>query len=340
MLRRAVFGSPFKASRPNNPFANLSTPSKPQSQQQAPPPQTSSFTPQVASKNIAPPFRNPAFTTPRRPVDELVFSEASGAEDSPALTEASDYPNDTPEVDHRADVVMGGTVAPLKVDKASRYGRAGPLLKKHAAGKGEIRPQRERSVGLRKRKRHNYDRDVGSVGRHHGQDDSDAWNSDSDTGVAPRGSKKSQQRDRNRDRDQEQQRGTLVSLFYALNKYPNTTEHMQRWMQFGANLFLISTLVYVGWSVFSTVRNDIQRANASARLEFERGVAECRTQYQINECIKGDRPGLLALCAEWQECMYQDPESIIRVKVTVKQVAEIINEFTDAMNLKAWVGTR
>jgi hypothetical protein len=35
--------------------------------------------------------------------------------------------------------------------------------------------------------------------------------------------------------------------------------------------------------------------------------------------------------------MTQNPEAIMRVKVTAKQIAEIINEFADAMNLKAWV---
>lgn len=34
--------------------------------------------------------------------------------------------------------------------------------------------------------------------------------------------------------------------------------------------------------------------------------------------------------------MTQNPEAIMRVKVTAKQIAEIINEFSEAMNLKAW----
>ncbi|PNY29440.1 Nitrogen assimilation transcription factor nit-4 [Tolypocladium capitatum] len=325
---RNMFGSPFKSpSRPSNPPVNLATPSK----SQPPPPQTSRFTPQLSSRNVAPPFRNPAFTTPRRPVDEVVLSEASGAEDSPALTEASDYPNDTPEADHWTDANMGGAIVPLRIDKATRYGRSGLSLKKHASGKGEIRIHRDLSVGARKRKRHNYDRDVGSLSRHHHAQDSDTWDSDSDTSVPPRTSKRSQGKD-----EQSQAKGTFELFFHFLNKYPNAPDHMQRWMQFGANLFLVSVVAYLGWSVVSTVRSDIYKANEIARQELMSKMTECQSQYRMNECAKKDRPALRVICEEWHDCMMQNPESILRVKVTAKQVAEIINEFSEAMHLKAW----
>ena len=265
-------------------------------------------------------------------MDEVVLSEASGAEDSPALTEASDYPNDTPEADHRIDANTGAPMMPLKIDKATRYGRSGLPLKKHASGKGEIRLHRELSIGARKRKRHNLDRDVGSVARHYQAQDSDAWDSDSDTSVGPRSSRRSQGKD-----TQNKQKGAFELFFHFLNKYPNAPDHMQRWMQFGANLFLVSVVAYLGWSVVSTVRNDIYRANEIARQELMSKMTECQTEYTMNKCADKDRPGLRLMCEEWYECMTQNPESILRVKVTAKQVAEIINEFSETMHLKAWV---
>ncbi|PHH87181.1 hypothetical protein CDD83_9209 [Cordyceps sp. RAO-2017] len=327
--QRNMFGTPAKSpSRPSNPFAHLAaTPSRPQ----LAPPQTSRFTPQLSSKNTAPPFRNPAFTTPRRPIDEMVLSEASGAEDSPALTETSDYPNDTPETEHRTDRVVGGTVTPLKIDKSSRYGKSGLLSKKHVSGRGEIQGRRDPSVGLRKRKRHNYDRDVGR--QYHAQD-SEAWDSDSDDADS-RADSRSSTRSKKNDK-QGQLQGPFESFFHALNKYPNTPDHMQRWMQFGANLFLVSVLAYLGWSVVSTVRSDIHKANDMARQELMSRMTECQTQYTMNECAKKDRPALRTMCEEWYDCMMQNPESILRVKVTAKQVAEIINEFSETMHLKAW----
>lgn len=250
----------------------------------------------------------------------MVLSEASGAEDSPAPTETSDYPNDTPEADRW----------PSKIDKASRYSKPGHLNKKHASGKGEIRARRDLSVGLRKRRRHNQDRDAGL---HRYAQDSEAWDSDYNSDYKNRvGSSRPRQRE-----EDGQTKGAFESLFHALNKYPNTPDHMQRWMQLGANLFLVSVLTYVGWSVVSTVRSDIYKANELARLELMSKMTECQTQYTMNDCAKKDRPALRLMCEEWYDCMMQNPESIMRVKVTAKQVAEIINEFSEAMHLKAWV---
>ncbi|RDA82573.1 hypothetical protein CP532_3066 [Ophiocordyceps camponoti-leonardi (nom. inval.)] len=307
--QRNIFGSPAVSPvRPSNPFANLGTPSK----TQQPPPQAARFTPKLPPKSMAPPFRNPAFSTPRRPFDEMVLSEASGAEDSPAATELSDYPNDTPEADHKTEAHEAISVAPLKIDKSSRYARS----KKHAPGKGEIRGRRDASIGMRKRKRHNNDGDVSSNRRYDDHDGED-WRSDSWS-------------------DRTGKQGAFESFFQALNKYPNTPDHMQRWMQFGANLVLVSVLTYVGWSVVSTVRSDIHKANDVARQELMSRMTECQTQYTMNECSKKDRPALRVMCDEWYDCMMQNPESILRVKVTAKQVAEIINEFSETMHLKAW----
>ncbi|KAI5463933.1 Di-sulfide bridge nucleocytoplasmic transport domain-containing protein [Mariannaea sp. PMI_226] len=323
---RALFASASKPLSRPNPFSNLTTPSK--SQQL--PPQLSAFTPQLPPKASAPPFRNPAFTTPRRPFDEVALSEASGAEDSPAFTETSDFPNDTPEADRMGDVVMGGLPSPSKIDKSLRYGRSTLSSKKHASGRGEIRGARDMSAVdfLRKRKRHNYDKDVV---RHQSQgwDDSDV---DSDDSMAPQA--------RNRSRSKKSKslpsRGIVGTLFHTLDEHPNAPENLFRWIQLLVNFFLVSVFVYIGWAIVDTVRSDIRNANEAARLELMSKMTECQNQYTLNECSKKDRPALKMMCDEWYDCMMQNPESIMRVKVTAKQIAEIINEFSDAMNLKAW----
>ncbi|KAG5943865.1 hypothetical protein E4U53_007002 [Claviceps sorghi] len=323
------FGTP---SRKPNPFARL------QSTSESPlhPPQAPQFIPQLPPKTTASPFRNPpfttpvgpAFTTPRKPVDEACFSEASGAEDSPAQTEASDYPNDTPDMDRRADVSLGATLTPLKIDKSLRYGKPISALKKHTPGRGEIRAYRDATKSMRKRKRHNSDKDVGSVSRGH---DGNFWNSDSDASEDELASSHSKSQG-----SQGKQKGPFESFFHALNKYPNTPDHMRRWMQLGANLFLVSILTYVCWSVVSTVRSDINNANLAEQRNLISKIEGCEDKWKVNGCKNNDRPALKALCDEWHECMRQDPNAIMRVKVTAKQVAEIINEFTETMHLKAW----
>ncbi|OLN94063.1 Nucleus export protein brr6 [Colletotrichum chlorophyti] len=328
-----IFGTPskFPTSQKPNPFIN--SPSKPNLFANSPSkplpalPQASLFSPRIQSSNTAPPFRNPAFTTPRKPFDESTFSEASGAESSPALTETSEFPDDTPEVDRFGD--MMGTMTPSKIDKSYRYGKAGlQSAKRHAPGKGEIPRGGRDYPAIRKRKRHNLDRDVGSI-RYHGSQDWDDSQDDSDEdGSRPRGKG---------NKKKENRRSWIANLFHTLEEHPNAPENLYRWIQLLVNCIIVSAFVFFCWSIVDTVRSDIRTANEAARLEIESRIAECRSEYQINDCAKKDRPALKAMCDEWLECMMQDASAIMRVRVTVKQIAEILNEFAGAMQVKAWV---
>ncbi|PTB70229.1 hypothetical protein BBK36DRAFT_1173599 [Trichoderma citrinoviride] len=344
-----LFNSSLKPSTTQNtPFSAFGTPSKP--------PTRSFFTPQLAPRVVAPPFRNPAFTTPRQLDDagtsESSFAEASfstaeasfttALEGSPARTDASASTNHTPESEHMSDATVANSPTPTKVDKNSRYNRASP--RRHAAGRGEIRPVRDSPRKelqlLRKRKRHNLDKDVSSVMRHLPRDwEDDASDSDSSTvsyrgaspsRIAPPPSSSQQKSPRNRE-------GWFVSLLGTMDRYPGAPDHIYRWLQLGLNCFMIGIVIFCAWSVVEAVRSDIRNANEMARMEIMSRVSECQNHYTSNECTKRDRPALRALCDEWYDCMTQDSEAIMRVKVTIKQVAEVINEFADAMNFKAWV---
>ncbi|OAA55091.1 Nucleus export protein Brr6 [Cordyceps fumosorosea ARSEF 2679] len=315
------FSSPSKGNGRPNPFASVPSSAKPQ------PPSVTRFAPHIPPKSAAPPFRNPAFTTPRRPLEETVLSEASGAEDSPAPTEASDMPNDTPDVDHMGDVFMGGVITPTKVSKSARYGRY-LREKKHTSGKGEIRNSRDSSRAAlpRKRKRHNLDRDVSSVVRYQDNDESEG---ETDASVWSEGRAQKGQGRR-------QQRGFLGSIFHMLDEHPNAPENLHRWIQLFINMLVATTVIGVGWSIVSTIRSDIRNANEGARLEILSSIAECTKHWKDNGCETNDRPFFQSQCDKWYDCMVQNPESIMRVKVTAKQIAEIINEFSEAMNFKAW----
>jgi hypothetical protein len=128
-------------------------------------------------------------------------------------------------------------------------------------------------------------------------------------------------------------------MLHMLDEHPNAPDNLYRWIQLLVNFFIVFIFVYIGWAVVDTVRSDIRTANEAARQELMSKMTECQTQYTMNECSKKDRPALRVMCDEWYECMIQNPEAIMRVKVTAKQIAEIINEFSETMNLKAWVFT-
>ncbi|TEA10633.1 Nucleus export protein brr6 [Colletotrichum sidae] len=330
-----IFSTPgkFSSSGPN-PFAN--SPSKPNlfansslKPLAALPPQISLFSPRIQSKNTAPPFRNPAFTTPRKPFDSPAFSEASGMDSSPALTETSEIPDDTPDADRYGDVGTN-TMSPSKVDKSHRYGKAGlQSAKRHVPGRGEIARGARDYPAIRKRKRHNLDRDVGGSLRYHGSQD---WDSECE-------SERDAARPRSRSKGGKKVYGRnwISNLFHTLEEHPNAPENLYRWIQLLVNCILVSSFVFFCWAILDTVRTDIRNANEAARQEIESRMAECRSEYQLNECAKKDRPALKAMCDEWYECMIQDPTAIMRVRVTVKQIAEILNEFAGAMQVKAWV---
>lgn len=279
----------------------------------------------------APPFRNPAFTTPRRPFDDIALSEASGAESSPAFTENSDFPNDTPDIDRIGDLNMT-TITPSRIDKGLRYAKNNMQPRRHAAGRGEIpRPTKDHGVVdfVRKRKKRNYDRDSASSRNRHGWvDDSDLDSEDSVVRgrmVASRGSKKSNK-----------SAGLLGGLFTTMQQNPDFAEQAHKLIRLSLHLILVGSIMFVGWKGYSAVSADITTANRAAQAARLNKIAECTKQYRENQCVQ-NLPALRELCEQWKNCMTDDPEAIFMVRNTIKEVASILNEFSGEMHLKAWV---
>ncbi|KAM0276516.1 hypothetical protein ACHAQH_006665 [Verticillium albo-atrum] len=229
------------------------------------------------------------------------------------------------------DLNMGG-MSPSRINKNLRYAKSpGQQLKRHMPGKGEIsRPNRDHTGALRKRKRHNHDRDVGSM-RYNSSRDNSASDSEDDDGYMRnrKGGKGSRKRAGT-------SKGWFETIVQTINQNPNMPDNLAKWMTFFVNAFVVSVFLYFGWSLFSTVSSDIANAHDAARRDIVTKALECNNQYILNGCEKKDRPALKALCDEWDECRIQDPESIMRVKNTAKQVAEVINEFAGTMSLHAW----
>ena len=298
------FGSPAATQTRHEPFA---TPSKQQLKTRP------VFTQQQASSRpTAPPFRNPAFTTPRKPVDESAFSEASGAEDSPAQTE-SDFPNDTPEIDRQGDVTMGGTITPSKVDKSLRY-------RKHASGKGEIRPGRSAGMDLarRRKKQHN------PLQRYAEDTDDDAEDSDGhymkkDRLPRSRGSG-----------------GVVGAMFRMMDEHRDAPDNLGRWVKFGVNVFLMLLFCGAIVAVVQGVMSDIRTVHEDARNEIRAKAAVCQDEYMANHCDTTNAPAFKKMCSEWLECMRQS-EDIMKTRATLNEVANIMNDFFGRLNLKAWV---
>ncbi|KAK3941955.1 Di-sulfide bridge nucleocytoplasmic transport domain-containing protein [Diplogelasinospora grovesii] len=318
------FASPAKfGSTQANPFdvgaPSRNSPFKPQEQPR--PPHASFFNPQLHHKPSAPSFRNPAFTTPQKRVDELVFSEYSGAESSPAMTDTSEMPVDTPEADREEDF------AKMTITAASA-GRT--LFGKSAArsrtpGRGEI-PRGNRDK-VRKRKRLQGDRDVGS-GRPrlpHDSDDSDSdWEESDKTGGARKAKGSGQ--------------GWLNGFLSAVSKHPSAPAILSKWLQLGINVVLLSLVLFGVFAIVAQIRSDLSYANEKARAAIVSEMAKCSENYIKNQCSPRSTraPALEGPCTEWETCMNQDSSAIMKVQVSARNVAEIMNEFVGVLTLKTW----
>jgi hypothetical protein len=322
----AAFNSPSKLRSTNpNPFAFGGTPKgsplKPQDQPR--PPHASFFNPQLQRKPSAPAFRNPAFTTPQKRIDELVFSEYSGAESSPALTDTSEMPADTPEFDREEEEIGKLTLTPA----AGRTLFSKTLLRNHASGRGEIaRGNRDK---VRKRKRLQGDRDVGSVRPRlaHDSDDSDSdWEEGS--GAASRKGKDGKTA----------QRGWFKNFLSAVSDHPSAPAILSKWLQLGVNVILLSTVLFGIFAILSQIRSDLSHASEKARAGIINEMSVCAENYRKNACApRANRPPALdAPCNDWEVCMNQDP-SVMVLQVSAKNVAEIMNEFVSVMTFKTWV---
>lgn len=290
-------------------------------------PQSSIFNTSFQNHPRATPFRNTAFTTPQRRVDELA-SEMSGAETSPALTDISEAAmEDTPEPDRDNDFGKM-TITPA---------RAKNIFAAHISGRGELPRPRDSRVNdrVRKRRRQVGDKDVGSVRPrlHHDSDQS------SDSDVYDEGSSREGRRGGNSRRQRRRASpGWLSSFLTTIHDHPNAPVIMSWWIQFAVNfcfaLMGVAAFAMIGHMILA----DFRYAAGEARSKLLAEMEACAHDYTKNRCApKADRmPALIAFCDELEICMSQDPAKIKSLAISSKQMAITINEFFNVLSFKAW----
>ncbi|KAK0656236.1 Di-sulfide bridge nucleocytoplasmic transport domain-containing protein [Cercophora newfieldiana] len=321
---RSFFDPPqpqrFGASRTNLFGVDAAPRSSPLKSQTGPQPPRSFFNPAIQNKPSAPQFRNPAFTTPQKRVDELAFSEYSGAESSPAMTDISERTVETPDAD-REDDFGKMTITP---HNANRVLFNKNTLRSRTPGRGEV-PRGNRDK-VRKRKRLPGDRDVGSVRSRlpHASDDSD---SDWEDGTGPGGANKTAKT-----------KSWLSSFLAVVSDHPSAPAILSKWLQLGVNLVLMSLVIIGMVYMFLQVRADLVSETEKARSDLLYKMSLCKDNYLKNQCApKANRaPILEGPCNEWEACMNQDPLAVMKVQLTVRNIGNVLNEFTDVMSFKTW----
>lgn len=201
---------------------------------------------------------------------------------------------------------------------------------------------------VRKRKRQLGDKDVGSVRsrHHHGSYSSDEEDSDTsewtDSGRIQRGRGGRRAGRAGQDEDGAvSKKGAIGSFFSTIHDHPNVPLILSWWLQLGMNVFFMAVVMWFVWGGISMMRADISHAADAARSRLLAQMNDCAHEYTKNRCapISERLPALNVMCNEWEVCMNQDPASVMKLQVSAKNVAEIINEFVGVMSFKAWVSS-
>ncbi|KAI8631630.1 hypothetical protein F5Y19DRAFT_400135 [Xylariaceae sp. FL1651] len=300
-----------------------STPSKPLPP--TPLQQTPSIFPssRIQRTTTAPPFRNPAFTTPRKPFDMDVLSEMSGAESSPAATDGSDFP-ETPDYDQSTDLAHM-TITPATMNKTKS------LFAKKLSGKGEILKTTFASRDkVRKRKRFNADKDVSGYRLPYiQQDECDDSEYESDESTfhpsKPLGGQKKRSKD-----------GWFGNFLATIQRHPYAPSILGYWLNFTFSLVCVTGTFWIGWAIIAGLREDFATARDSVRGEILDEMAKCRSDYIDNKCAPKEQrlPAMYELCEQWYACMNKSPDNLKKIQLGAKNIVEIINEIVDTMSYK------
>lgn len=311
----------------HNPFQRTqSTPSPSKPLPPTPPHQSSIFSTSTLQRTTtAPPFRNPAFTTPRKPFDMDTLSEFSPAESSPAVTDASDYP-DTPENDRSYNLAQA-TITPSTMNKNKAFSSK-------KAGKGEIAktvfPSRDK---VRKRKRYNADKDVSGYRLPYvQQDEYDESDYESDESTFQPGRPRQDQANPNND-------GWFATFLSTIQRHPYAPSILGYWVSFVFNVCCVSAACWIGWAVIGGLRHDFQAARQRERASILADIEDCMSDYTQNKChpIEKRLPAMHAKCDEWLKCMNQNPDDVKQVSNGAKEMAKILNDIVETMSYKTIV---
>ncbi|KAL3417140.1 nuclear envelope protein [Phlyctema vagabunda] len=281
---------------------------------ESPPKPATSF---MKNSTPAPAFRNPSFTTPRKPFDQDLLSEVSGAESSPA--DNGDI--DTPEA-------KGGKNMTAFTGASERkpiFGRYGLDFTGSSPGRGDLRRGKYANAIVNKvRKRKRLERDYALVGVRRG---SESESDDEDT------------RPRSRHRSTKSNApGWFGSILSGIESRPQLPDILSYWAQLALNVFLIGILIYAIVSFYLTIRLDVEKAAQEEVASVMAEIEVCTRDYLENRCGPDLRlPAMKAVCENWEACMNKDPKQVGRARVSAHTFAQIFNSFIEPISWKAMI---
>ena len=118
--------------------------------------------------------------------------------------------------------------------------------------------------------------------------------------------------------------------------HPHLPSVLSFYMQLAVNTFLGCLFMYIIYSAWNGVMNDVDVESSKHASEIWVEIAFCAKQYRENRC--DDRvPISEAMCGNWETCMNRDPKKLARASVTAKTFAMIFNSFVEEFSYKSMV---
>ncbi|KAI9803127.1 MAG: hypothetical protein M1833_001198 [Piccolia ochrophora] len=277
-------------------------------------------------------FRNPSFTTPRKFDTPDMASSPPDLPSSPDNADAEDTPDNTSR-GHWAGKDNARSLAQFTANPKSEKKQPifGVFGKFNSPGRGEVRRGNYSNAIVRrvqKRRRHDTDKDSRLTSRRSSYEtDSDDPRSGDAGGVSA-----------SYGRPPSTAAGVLPSLFTFLETHPALPHVLSFYAQLLLNLFLVFFFVYLIYSFWSTIRQDVDEASEKAAAETLAEMAACAQQFVDNRCDRSSRvPAMESVCNNWEKCMNKDPNSVGRARVSAHTFAEIFNSFIEPISYKAMI---
>ncbi|ESZ93077.1 hypothetical protein SBOR_6552 [Sclerotinia borealis F-4128] len=283
------------------------------------------------SSTPAPAFRNPAFTTPRKPYTPDNFSEASGIESSPGETADAE---DTPELPKTTNKTMT-TFSSHVSSRKPLFGKYGANYKGTSPG---VRQDLRRiklggqPIAKKRKRQHRDEREDEAMGivRHHRKES--ASDSESESGDS---------RPNSRSTEGNQAGGKpnwFSSFLSGIESRPNLPNILSYYAQLALNTFVVGLIMFGVYTFWTTIRSDVDKASQKATAEVLNEMASCAKQYAENRCEPSMRlPALETVCNNWETCMTMDPNSVGRARISAKTFAEILDSFIQPISYKAMI---
>ncbi|KAK7946043.1 uncharacterized protein PG986_010364 [Apiospora aurea] len=345
----------FGATRPGafaaNSTPNLSAPTQTNSPSKAQASSSSNHynappaaTPAFQRTATAPAWRNPSFTTPRKPFDMDPLSEV---EDSPVATDADAsfaddsnlYEPDTPEDNSRSLRHM--SIAPARSKSLLHQAT------RRSPGKGEMATPRtmfgHNRDKIRKRKRRHDDKDISGyrlpykhVNEWEESEDPDSDDSTYEPNEHPHGPRSQRVAGR-----AQAKKGWFASFLSTISKHPQAPQILGYWLTLAFNASVLGFALWILFNIYGAFRHEMSLISQDQTTSITDEIVACQRNFEQNRCFPRESrlPALAALCDEWEICMNQNPVQNYSVRFGARNMVEIANTIFESMHWKTMVGS-